>query len=69
VAADATVDGHVDDLLLGVQRELVAGQLEPGQPRAPRKRAKSASVPSNGASPSLTSGVDGSSTGVSSGGE
>ena len=36
---------------------------------APLKGAKSAAVPVNGASPSLVTGVDGSSTGVFNGGE
>jgi hypothetical protein len=36
---------------------------------APLKRSKSACVPVSGASPSLTPGVDGSSTGVVPGGE
>ncbi len=63
MAADAAVGRHLDDQLLGPQVQLVARELEARQPAHALEWSKSAGVPNSGALPSLTPGVDGSSTG------
>ena len=67
MAADAAVGRHLDDQLPDPRSSLSPVSLKRDSRLTPLNGAKSAGVPNSGALPSLTPGVDGSSTGVSSG--